>query len=74
MLTLLKVGAAVGIAMGILNPGFSPHAEDCECKAKADGALHSVVPRAEDCECKAEANSSRGFVPHAEDCECKAET
>jgi hypothetical protein len=73
MLTLLKIGAAAGIALGILNPGFSPHAEDCECKAKADGAFHRVVPRADDCECKAEANSGGRFLPHAEDCECKAD-
>ena len=71
MLTLLKIGAAAGIAFGVLNPGF--RAEDCECKAKADALGGRIVPRADDCECKAKADAFGGIVvPHAEDCECKA--
>ena len=73
MLTLLKIGAAAGIAIGILNPGFAPRADDCECKAKANALGRQVVPHAEDCECKAKGNALGGrFVPHADDCECKA--
>lgn len=71
LILLLKVGAAASIAWSVL--GFSPTAEDCECKAKADAAAFPVVPRADDCECKAQADAgSRTFVPHADDCECKA--
>ena len=55
MLTLLKLVAGASIVMSVLNPSFSPRAEDCECKAKADGALNYAVPHAEDCECKAKA-------------------
>lgn len=74
MLTLLKIGAAVGIAFGVLNPGFGPRAEDCECKAKADALGGRALPRAEDCECKAKADATAGrFVPHADGCECKAD-
>lgn len=73
MLILLKIGAAAGIALSILNPGFTPRAEDCECKAKADAVGQRALPHAEDCECKAKADAlSGGFVPHAEDCQCKA--
>jgi hypothetical protein len=73
MLTLLKIGAAAGIAVGILNPGFTPRADDCECKGKANAIGHRVVPRADDCECKAKADATtRHFVPHADDCQCKA--
>ena len=73
MLTLLKIGAAAGIALTVLNPGFGPRAEDCECKAKADAVGTRMVPRADDCECKAKSDAnSTLLVPHAEDCECKA--
>jgi hypothetical protein len=47
MLTLLKLAAAVVIAVGIL----CPRADTCECKAKA--GLSPVVPKADTCECKA---------------------
>jgi hypothetical protein len=55
MLTLLKLMAGAAIALGILSPGSTPRAEDCECKAKADGAIQHAVPHADDCECKAKA-------------------
>jgi len=73
MLTLLKIGAAAGIAFGILNPGFAPRADDCQCKAKANALGRPAVPHADDCECKAKGNALGGrFVPHADDCQCKA--
>lgn len=70
MITLLKLAAAGGIGFAILSPGFTPRADNCECKAKAN-AIGFAVPRADDCECKAKANAM-SFVPHADDCECKA--
>ena len=71
MLTLLKIGAAAGIAFGVLNPGFAPRADDCQCKANALG--RRAVPHADDCECKAKGNALGGsLVPHADDCQCKA--
>lgn len=72
MITFIKLAAAGAIGLGILSPGFTPRTEDCECKAKADGALAAfAVPRADDCECKADASAFK-VVPRAEDCECKA--
>ena len=74
MLTLLKIGAAVGIAFGVLNPGFGPRAEDCQCKAKANAFGRGAVPHADDCECKGKANATTGsFLPHADSCQCKAD-
>lgn len=70
MIIPLKIAAAAGIALAVLGPGFTPRADDCECKAKA-GAAGFMVPRADDCECKAKANAFT-MVPRADDCECKA--
>jgi hypothetical protein len=47
---------AAGIAWGVLNGGFAPRAEDCECRAKADTKSAKLVPRSDaDCSCKADA-------------------
>lgn len=73
MLTILKLMAGAGIALGVLNPSFTPRADDCECKAKADALNQRAVPRADDCECKADASGPRPSVPHADGCECKAD-
>ena len=70
MITLIKLAAAGVIGLGMLAPGFTPRADNCECKAKANGATFAV-PRADDCECKAKANALQ-VVPHADNCECKA--
>jgi hypothetical protein len=57
MMTLMKVAAAGLLALSILSPGFTPRADNCECKAKANGAANHLmlVPRADTCECKAKA-------------------
>lgn len=57
MITVIKFAAAAALAFGILSPGFSPRADNCECKAKAKGAVEAVkfLPRADNCECKAKA-------------------
>jgi hypothetical protein len=70
MITIIKLAAAGAIGLGILSPGFTPRADDCECKGKANAAVFAV-PRADDCECKAKANAFQ-VVPRADDCECKA--
>jgi hypothetical protein len=54
MITLLKIAAAAGIALSVLSPGFTPRADNCECKGKAN-AVGSVIPHADDCQCKAKA-------------------
>ena len=70
MIIPLKIAAGAGLALAMLGPGFTPRADDCECKAKA-GVAGFMVPRADDCECKAKASAFR-MVPRADDCECKA--
>jgi len=55
MLTILKLVAGAAIALGILGPGFTPRADNCECKAKSNGTIQHVVPHADDCQCKAKA-------------------
>ena len=73
MMILLKLAAAAGIAWGVLNGGFAPRAEDCECKAKADTKSAKLVPRSDaDCSCKADAAAPRP-TPRAADCSCKAD-
>jgi hypothetical protein len=67
MFTILKLVAAGGIGLAVLNPGFQPAADSCQCKANAI----SFVPHADDCECKGKANAM-AFAPHADDCSCKA--
>lgn len=71
MIIPLKIAAAAGIALAVLGPGFTPRADDCQCKAKA-GTAAFMVPRADDCQCKAKADAIGAMVPRAEDCECKA--
>ena len=53
MFTILKLAIAATLGFAVLGPGFTPRADDCECKAKADGI--TMVPHADDCECKAKA-------------------
>lgn len=36
MLTLLKIGVAALIGFGVLNPSFTPKADDAKCTCKAD--------------------------------------
>ena len=73
MIILLKLAAAAGIAWGLLNGGFAPRAEDCECSGKADATLAKIVPRGDaDCACKADAAVPR-TVPQAADCSCAAD-
>ena len=73
MIILLKLAAAAGIAWGVLNGGFAPRAEDCECSGKADTKLSKLVPRGDaDCACKADAATVRP-TPRAADCSCKAD-
>ena len=73
MIILLKLAAAAGIAWGVLNGGFAPRAEDCECSGKADTKLSKLVPRGDaDCACKADAAAARP-TPRAADCSCKAD-
>jgi hypothetical protein len=56
MITLLKLAAAGALALSILSPGFTPRADNCECKAKANSAITRLsVPHADSCECKAKA-------------------
>jgi hypothetical protein len=69
MIIPLKIAAGTAIGLAILGPGFTPRADDCQCKAKAGATW--MVPRADDCQCKAKANAL-SFVPRADDCECKA--
>ena len=64
----------MAIALAVINPGFTPRADTCECKAKANTAAWQMVPRADDCQCKAKANGVGRVVPHADTCECKAKT
>jgi hypothetical protein len=52
MLTVIKLLAGAAIALGILSPGFTPRADNCECKAKA-AAIGQAIPHADTCECKA---------------------
>ena len=71
MITTLKLLMAGILGWAVLNPGgFSPRADDCECKAKA--ATKIAQPRASDCECKAD-TLSRPVRPASEDCSCKAD-
>ena len=73
MIILLKLAAAAGIAWGVLNGGFAPRAEDCECSGKADTKLAKLVPHSDaDCSCKADAATVRP-TPRAADCSCKAD-
>ena len=73
MIILLKLAAAAGIAWGVLNGGFAPRAEDCECSGKADTKVAKLVPRGDaDCSCKADAAAARP-TPKAADCSCKAD-
>jgi hypothetical protein len=53
MLTLLKLVAGATIALGVLSPGFTPRADTCECKAKANAVGKQMAPHADSCECKA---------------------
>lgn len=53
MLTLLKLVAGAAIALSILSPGFTPRADNCECKARSSSAIEQLVPHADSCECKA---------------------
>ena len=69
MFTTIKIACAAVLGFAVLSPGFTPRADDCQCKAKANA--FRFVPRANDCECKAKANTF-SLVPHADDCECKA--
>jgi len=72
MIILLKLAAAAGIAWGVLNGGFAPRAEDCECSGKADTKAAKFVPRSDaDCSCKADAQAARP-ARQVEDCSCKA--
>jgi len=36
MLTLVKIAVAVAIGIAVLNPSFTPKAEDASCKCAAD--------------------------------------
>jgi hypothetical protein len=62
MLTLIKLTAAIAIALGVLSPNLTPGADSCECKAKAEA--QQLLPRADTCECKAKATSGgAAFIP-----------
>jgi hypothetical protein len=52
MLALLKLVIGSLIAVCILNPGSTPSADTCECKARA---LAPKAPQVDTCECKAKA-------------------
>ena len=54
MITILKLFAAGVLGVAILNPGFGPRMDTCECEA--DAIAKPLVPHAEDCECKAKAD------------------
>jgi hypothetical protein len=74
MITLLKVVAAAGIAWGVLNPSFTPRAENCECKGKADTKAVQVPRSDAGCSCKADTKAAR-LVPRSDaGCSCKADT
>jgi hypothetical protein len=36
MLTIIKIAVAALITFGVLNPSFTPRAEDAKCSCKAD--------------------------------------
>lgn len=55
MITILKLLAAAGIALGLLSPSFIPGANDAECQCKADTKTAHLAPKADaDCACKAD--------------------
>ena len=58
MITLTKLIAAGLLGWAVLNPGFTPRVDTCECKTKSSGSAHEAGPlRVDTCECKAKTPS-----------------